>query len=297
MAQDTVVLYFGYRAGDTARIEGRVIAANGATAPAATDRARDNLNRTLDLMVNRERKHYPVTVRLHDREMAATTDAEGYLRVEFDALATLASGWHIVTARTAGGQGDALLLSLPKDNVHGIVSDVDDTIQITQVNDKRRMLANTFMRNPLQRQAVPGVAAFYRELAASNPDPAAAPIFYLSASPHQLHTAIAAFLQHNRFPRGVLLTKRVTDDASSEPLADQAAYKTAKLEELLHRLPQVVFTLIGDDGERDPEIYAQIQQRFPDRVAAVWIRQVNPDPRRVRYPGQGVLNDKLLDYP
>jgi len=65
----------------------------------------------------------------------------------------------------------------------------------------------------------------------------------------------------------------------------------------LSSLPQVRFTLVGDDGERDPEIYADIQKRFPDRITAIWIHKVNPDPSRPIIPGQGDLNDALSPGP
>ena len=42
------------------------------------------------------------------------------------------------------------------------------------------------------------------------------------------------------------------------------------------------FILIGDSGQRDPEIYADIVHHFPDRVLAVYIRNVSGDPKRDR---------------
>ena len=30
--------------------------------------------------------------------------------------------------------------------------------------------------------------------------------------------------------------------------------------------------LVGDTGERDPEIYAAIARRYPDRVRSIWLR-------------------------
>jgi phosphatidate phosphatase APP1 len=182
---------------------------------------------------------------------------------------------------------------VPPVNVHGLISDVDDTIVVTEVTSVRRMLSNTLLRNPLQREAFPGMAALYRRLADRNVDPAAAPVFYLSASPRQLHFAIETFLGHNAFPQGVLITKRVTNDETSEPLRDQAAYKKAKIEDILARLPHVRFTLIGDDGERDPEIYRDVRNAHPDRIDAIWIRRVSPEPDRQVYPGQGNLEELL----
>ncbi len=42
--------------------------------------------------------------------------------------------------------------------------------------------------------------------------------------------------------------------------------------------------LVGDSGERDPEVYAQIQAEFPDRVLATYIHDVgrSQDPKRFR---------------
>lgn len=178
-------------------------------------------------------------------------------------------------------------------NSLAIISDIDDTILVSQVTDRSRLLANTFLKSPHERQAVPGVADFYRRLAQRNPQPQAAAVIYLSASPRQLHANIEAFLDSHGFPRGVLITKKVTNDTSSEPLADQFANKTAKIEDIFTRLPHVSFVLVGDDGERDPEIYDAVQRRYPQRVQAVWIRKVTADPNRATFPGQQDLAEVL----
>jgi phosphatidate phosphatase APP1 len=39
--------------------------------------------------------------------------------------------------------------------------------------------------------------------------------------------------------------------------------------------------LIGDSGERDPEIYAEVLRRHPQSVKVIYIRNVNPDPARI----------------
>jgi phosphatidate phosphatase APP1 len=292
-ADDEVVIYPAFTAADTVMLEGRVVARKNRTPPSSTDGRRQNLRRTWELMVNDERKNYPVTVRLAGREWPVMTDREGYFRVDANELDALAAGWHDVTAQTGKGHGASRLLKIPADNTHGIISDVDDTILITEVNSKRRMLANTFFFNPIQREAVPGIVELYEQLVRANPQPDSAPLIFLSASPRQLHTSIEAFLINNEFPQGVLVTKRVTDDRTSEPLTDQVRYKTAKIEMILATLPKVTFTLIGDDGEYGPEIYADIQRRFPDRISATLIRKVNPDPTRSAIVGQGVLDDAI----
>jgi phosphatidate phosphatase APP1 len=46
--------------------------------------------------------------------------------------------------------------------------------------------------------------------------------------------------------------------------------------------------LIGDSGEKDPEIYTAVARRFPQQVAAIAIREVAGKPRRKS------LTDRLI---
>ena len=39
--------------------------------------------------------------------------------------------------------------------------------------------------------------------------------------------------------------------------------------------------LIGDSGEQDPEIYAEVVRRHPGQVRVIYIRNVDPDPARI----------------
>lgn len=292
--EDRIQLYPAYVSGGVGLIEGRVTAYEEARALSETEGRRANFRRNLGLLVNDERADVPVIVRLLERQWSATTDVEGYFRVELADLSALTPGWHQIGGEVAGSSTEAGLLVVPDANSHGLISDIDDTILVTEVTSTRRMLANTLLRNPMQREAVPGTAALYRELAAKNADAAAAPVFYLSASPRQLHFSIETFLAYNGFPRGVLITKRVTNDETSEPLFDQTGYKKARVEEILARVPHSRFTLIGDDGEHDPEIYEEIRRLYPERIEAIWIRRVHPDPERPQLAGQGDLA-ALLD--
>lgn len=283
---DAVVLYPGYGDAHRTVIEGRVIESESVEPARTTDSRWRNFIRNIRLFFNDEREGRKVEVHAAGRDWSAVTDEEGYFKVTIDAAQPLTPGWRPVTARVRDQRGEGVFLVVPPENTFGIISDIDDTILVSDVTDKDTLLANTFLKNPLQRDAVPGVAGFYRRLAGRNPRPDAAPIIYLSASPRQFHTSIQTFLDFNDFPPGVLITKKITNDRSSDPLLDQIAYKTAKIEEILARLPRVRFVLVGDDGEKDPEIYHDVYTRFPARVEATWIRRVNPDPARTIFPEQ-----------
>lgn len=289
-----IVLYNGFGA-SRFLIEGRVIEADGERPEAESDTWFANLKRTLGRLINDEQEKVPLRVTLGKDAWPAVTDEEGYFRVEAATLTGVRAGWHkvAVAAERGPAQATGALLLVPAENRLGIISDLDDTILVSEVTDKSQLLRNTLLVNYAQRQPVPGTAALYTRLARRNPRPEAAPIFYLSASPRQLHAGIQAFLDRNGFPRGVLITRKVTNDDTSDPLLDPMQYKTARIEQLLAALPQVKFTLVGDDGERDPEIYDRIRRQHPDRIEAVWIRKVSRDTARAVYPAQRDLAEAL----
>jgi phosphatidate phosphatase APP1 len=133
------------------------------------------------------------------------------------------------------------------------------------VANKPHLLWNTLTRNAAQLEPVPGANKAYQAAEAAG----VGAFFYLSGSPLQLHDRISKYLERERFPAGVILLKNLGDD----PLFTQLDYKVGRLEKLLATVPNLRFILIGDTGEKDPEIYAAIRDKHPERVAAIIIRR------------------------
>ncbi len=44
--------------------------------------------------------------------------------------------------------------------------------------------------------------------------------------------------------------------------------------------PNLPFVLIGDSGQHDPEIYLQVLKDYPERIRAIYIREVTRTRRR-----------------
>jgi hypothetical protein len=99
VAEDAIALYPTFASGDTAAIEGRVIASEDAAPVSATDSRRTNARRNLGLMINQEREGYQVEVRAAETDWSAITDQEGYFRIELRGLSQLTSGWHPIVGR------------------------------------------------------------------------------------------------------------------------------------------------------------------------------------------------------
>ena len=129
------------------------------------------------------------------------------------------------------------------------------------------MVVQTLTGSALTRTAFPGAPELYRDLAG-----AANPVFYVSSSPWNLHTFLLAFLRHRGFPLGPLLLRDLLGTRAGRE------QKHERIREILDLHPDLSFVLLGDSGERDPEIYAAIVGEYPDRILAVYIREVRLDP-------------------
>lgn len=225
-----------------------------------------------------------VTWRVADLEWSTRADDNGYWELAMNRPLALNPGWHEITTDPAASSPAGLLVVDPANRL-GLISDLDDTILVSEVLKKRVLLKNSLAVSPEGRSPVKGMAGLYARLLGQNPAPESAAVFYVSASPKQLTDNLRAFLRHNGFPRGVLHLKEISE-TSDDSLFDQRAYKRRVLESIFLAHPGVRFALFGDDGEKDPEIYAALQEKFPAQIEGVWIRRVDPNPERAKFPGQ-----------
>lgn len=227
-----------------------------------------------------------ITWRVNALEWSLRTDDDGYWELAANQPLALAPGWHAITSEPAASSTAGLLVVDPA-NRFGIISDLDDTVLVSGVTDKRTLLKNSLTVPPVRREAVPGMAALYHRLLKQNPVPDASAVFYVSASPRQLTDNLRGFLRQNEFPRGVLRLKEFSEQSDASLFNhNQQGYKLRVLESLLLAYPQVSFALFGDDGEQDPEIYEALREKFPAQIHGIWIRRVSPDPKRARFAGQ-----------
>ncbi len=175
--------------------------------------------------------------------------------------------------RVALAAGDSRVYSgeifLLEEQGLSVISDIDDTIKITEVRDRHATLRNTFLR---EFQPVSGMAEFYQAFARSN----GAAFHYISASPWQLYEPLAGFVRTNGFPAGTFALKefRWQDKSFLSLFANPEKYKSGVIEPLIKQFPKRKFILIGDSGERDPEIYATLAQKYPQQIVRIFIRDV-----------------------
>jgi hypothetical protein len=208
--------------------------------------------------------------------------AIGTARIPVDEAQAIApKGWLRYQADTAEGDYRELtgaVQLLPPRGV-SVVSDIDDTIKISQVADRRELLSNTFLR-PME--PVAGMPALYRRWAKDG-----AAFHYVTASPWQLYAPLEEFRAASGFPAGSFDMQlfRWKDRTVFNLFADPDKLKQTAIETLLGTYPQRQFIFVGDSGQLDPELYASFARRFPQQVIGIYIRNVSratPDNDRFR---------------
>jgi len=154
-----------------------------------------------------------------------------------------------------------------------VISDIDDTIKVTHVGQRRKLLRQTFTR---EFEPVAGMAELYARWQA-----AGAAFHYVSRSPWQLYEPLAAFIAACGFPLGAFHLRHFRWRQGSTLRADaDRDLKQRIIQEMITTFPERRFVLVGDSGERDPEVYAEIARAFPDQTQAVLIRNTTGEPAR-----------------
>jgi Uncharacterized conserved protein (DUF2183) len=153
-----------------------------------------------------------------------------------------------------------------------VITDIDDTIKLTEVNSRRRMLQRTFAE-PFA--SIEGMAQVYRRWADQG-----ALFHYVSSSPWQIYDAVNQFLIENEFPLGSMHLKwfRLRDELFKRWQILRRKSKAGVIRALIRRMPERSFVLVGDSGERDPEIYAKLASKYPTQITRICIRQIEANP-------------------
>jgi hypothetical protein len=153
-----------------------------------------------------------------------------------------------------------------------VICDIDDTVKDSGVLDKRRLWESTFFK-PFS--AVPGMAPLVKRLAGKE-----AAVHYVSSSPWHLYQPLRSWLSADGFPVSSLHLKhiRLKDSTILDILKSPEETKPPIISALLKRYPERTFILVGDSGEKDPEVYGAIARTFTKQVTRILIRRAPGGP-------------------
>ncbi|CAF1198008.1 unnamed protein product [Rotaria sordida] len=143
-----------------------------------------------------------------------------------------------------------------------IISDIDDTIKITKVLNIPALLKHTFFDD---FKPVNGMNELYQKWYEQK-----CQFHYVSASPWQLFQAISHFLKKYNYPMGTVNLRKY--ETLLKFLKLPHTYKKDIITQIIRAYPFRKYICVGDSGELDPEMYAELYDTFPQCIAHIFIR-------------------------
>lgn len=264
-----VVGHVGYGSSTFVRVLARVVHAPEQDAD-TTRTDQQKFRRGWRSFVTAEAIDVPVTVTLGGEAHEVRTDRVGNVDVRLPNPGW-EPGWHEVVIQTDKSEpATARVLVIADDVELGIVSDVDDTVLRTLLPRPLVAAYNTFVLPEHARRPVPGMAILYAEIVRAHPG---APTLYLSTGAWNVAGLLRRFLAAHGYPEGPLL---LTDWGPTNTgwFRSGREHKRAALRTLASDFPGVRWLLVGDDGQHDPDIYAEFARDCPAHVRAIAIREL-----------------------
>jgi phosphatidate phosphatase APP1 len=291
-----IIPYLGYGTADKLLFGGRVLEDQGFAPATSADRTWRNLINMYKRFETDEVPGARIRARFQGTESEVTTDHEGYFNFEIQPVQRLDSRqWQQVelelldppSPKEPPVRATARVLVPSPGARFGIISDIDDTVISSNVGNKLKMILTVILSNEHTRKPFEGVAGFYRALQKGATGGEDNPLFYVSNSAWNLYTLLLEFLNLQKIPLGPLLLRDFGDHLLF--YKDSESHKKSNIKMILDSFPHLPFVLIGDSGERDPEIYRDVVKEYPSRIRAIYIRSINKQPSRL------AAIDKLIE--
>jgi phosphatidate phosphatase APP1 len=295
-----IVTYRSYGTAVGAKVSGRVVEASMLERSLPRDTRLRSFRRMLRRFNSRELAEASIRARMGSSEARGETDDEGYFELPINAPELSGVGaWKTAEVEVVGSRirglvpvrATAEILVPSADAELGVISDIDDTVLQTHVTQMLKMIWVTLSGSAFTRMPFEGTTELYRALWGGRTGLASNPVFYVSKSPWNLYDFLIDFMDYHELPRGPLLLRDV--GLREAPPID---HKTAAVRRLLETYPSLPFILIGDSGERDPDIYLETAAQNPGRVRAIYIRDLGAKDRAASERQVRALRERAQKY-
>ncbi len=221
-----------------------------------------------------------VTMTFKGLKITTRTLDDGFFRFTVPFNEELESGWHPyqVSCKIFDfGIVNCGELLKPFESKLGIISDIDDTFLISHSGSFFRKLYVLLFRNVNRRKIFDDVVKHYKALSSAGQTNELAfnSFFYVSSSEWNLYEFIDSFARLHELPKAVLKLKKIKTGISDFLFTGRGSHdhKFEKIKDIISFYPHLDYVLLGDDSQRDPDIYERICKIFPINIKAVYIRQ------------------------
>lgn len=292
MKQPELKLYRGYANAQELVVSGHVFISYPTREDLYERKGFKNIRSVFQLFSVKTIPNIKIRFEYQDIVAESKTLGDGYFRFTLPLEEPLESGWHTYQVSVTGDyhgvpvnitrKGEFLV---PYVGAYVIISDIDDTFLISYSQSFFRKLYILLAKNVSARQSYTDVSKHYRLLTFAGKNSAENyenTFFYVSSSEWNLFDYIVRFTHRTGMPKAVIKLKKIKNKLSSffMAVAVSHSHKQRKIEHIVEFYPHQKFILLGDDSQQDPVIYQNICKLFPLNIHSVFIRQLNPIPKK-----------------
>lgn len=293
-----ILPYRGFGNTKTLVLRGRVLEDKGLASPDREDSIWQNMATMYKRYTSEDIPYAQIQATFQHVVKDIRANKQGYFLVSFHPEKPLSDvqAWHDIELKLKDkpvkGQPEVKatgqVLISKGSSEFGIISDVDDTILISRATNLRQKLRLMLLKNAHTRMPFKGVAAFYNALQQGSDGTHSNPIFYVSSSSWNLYDLLTDFCEVKGIPKGPFLLRDSRLDEFKFISSIHKKHKLQKIENIMDLNKGLKFILIGDSGQKDPEIYYQVALEYPGKILAIYIRDINREGREAKVEEIGI---------
>lgn len=278
----TIKVYHGYGHKNNCILYGHVVAGKPLVRKRYTNNIVLNIFHLIKLFFVKPLPNLPVMLQWRNQQLYSKTEADGFFKFEWQSDTTIAAGWHEVVVYLLNEEGLQIdngegKIFIPHLTQFAFISDIDDTVLVSHSASTGKRLRVLFTKNPHSRKAFSDVVKHYHLLSMAHTEPEIPnPFFYVSSSEWNLYDDLNEFFKHNGLPKGAFLLngiKKWYQLFKTGKTKHQG--KLIRVVRILEAFPKQRFVLLGDNSQSDPEIYTVLANKYPDKIHAIYIRNIN----------------------
>ncbi len=228
-------------------------------------------------------KNVKVTIEFKSVTASSVSNANGFFEFRLPYSFELPPGWHpyTVTCQPKNhryGIIETSELRKPYKTGISVISDIDDTFLVSHSSTIWKKLYVLLTRNVHQRKTFVDVVAHYKALERTQVhDGSPNSFFFVSSSEWNLYYFIIQFSILQKLPKAVLKLKDIKTGILDflKTGGGNHDHKFDKIESIISFYPKNRYILLGDDSQKDADIYERISAAYPKNIKAVYLRQVS----------------------
>jgi phosphatidate phosphatase APP1 len=280
--------YHGHGTRETLFVRARVRRGGGVGEVGEEDSRWRNLFNTVRRVNRRRAPDVRVIASFQGTELQAVSDRNGFVEFEMPVTKPLQGDcewWEVELRAFEEGKPEppvratARVIVPTSSAEYGVISDIDDTVVRTEVTNWLRMLKIVLLTNAYTRTPFEHVETLYHAFRQGPRGDSQNPVFYVSSSPWGFYDLLEHFFRIHGLPEGPLFLKTYQVSLKHLRGSSHHNHKLHYIRMLFDTYPELPFVLVGDSGQEDPEIYREVVRDYPDRVLAIFIRDVTSSAR------------------